>query len=115
MYRRITFKMKNGDEHSVIVDEHEDSRKMLREDLGVKRLPHGTEAIKNIVIPIPELAAKDIRPLLKAEKARHKRVARVAEESPDLGAGWPFVRDLIAKDIELMEDRLAELKTAKSR
>lgn len=97
--RRITYKIKD-EEITVTVNEDEDAKAKIREQLGVGRLPNGATMVSNVLIPLEELTKKELRGFIKEESKRHARFVEACKRNPDMGKGWPFVRDQIKATLE---------------
>lgn len=106
--RRITFKI-DGEIIPIIVGEDEDAKKKLREYLGVKRLPNGTEPVENHVITPEEMTKPELTITIKSEQQMLEKIEAFIQKQPDMGHGWVHVRDLVKRNIFHMQEVLSKL------
>lgn len=103
--RRIEFQVKD-DVHVVVVNPDEDAKKILRERLGVNRLPNGVKVLSNKKLPYSEFSVTELNQLLESEQKYYNSIVVFLKQYPDAGKGWYFIRDLVAKHISEIKEAI---------
>jgi hypothetical protein len=105
MLKRITFKV-GEDSHVIVVDDDEDAKAILREKLGIKRLPNGVEKTSVVDVKLSEMTKPELKLFVSRETPRYERLASYCERFPDMGPGWVIARDNCKKDLDIAKGLL---------
>lgn len=105
MLKRITFNV-CGETHVVVVDDDEDAKKVLREKLGLSRLPNGVEKTSIVDVKLQEMTKPELELFIGREIPRYERLASYCERFPDMGPGWALARNNCKKDLDIAKGLL---------